>query len=257
MSRTLSILALLVPTTLAFAQSQRPAPTANRPAPAPSSSTPAPSGTGVGDLKFDSVPLRDALDQIQDRTGLNMHVNWAALEANGITPDKPVTLRVRNVTARKALQLVLQSAAPDRSVTFYVDGGIVEVTTQALADEQLITRVYPIGDLLLSQEDFDQVPFIDIAQQQTVSRGGGGGQNPIQSGGRPDPTKLRDDRLKKQQEIIDMITTSIRPEVWQVNGGRSTIAVFNSNLIVTAPRSVHQLLGGPRDLAPTPALKAR
>jgi hypothetical protein len=31
------------------------------------------------------------------------------------------------------------------------------------------------------------------------------------------------------------------------NGGKGTIRFFNGNLIVTAPRSVHEAIGGPVD----------
>ena len=39
-----------------------------------------------------------------------------------------------------------------------------------------------------------------------------------------------------------MITDTVRPEVWKVNGGNATINFYRGHLIVTAPRSVHEML---------------
>ena len=41
-----------------------------------------------------------------------------------------------------------------------------------------------------------------------------------------------------------IITSTIEPELWQQNGGTAAIRFFNGSLIVTAPRSVHEALGG-------------
>ena len=43
-------------------------------------------------------------------------------------------------------------------------------------------------------------------------------------------------------EIIKLITDTVKPELWQVNGGTATINYFRGMLIVNAPRSVHELL---------------
>lgn len=49
------------------------------------------------------------------------------------------------------------------------------------------------------------------------------------------------------QDLIKLITSTIRPDVWRDNsqGGQATIAYFRGNLVVTAPRSVQELIGGP------------
>ena len=49
---------------------------------------------------------------------------------------------------------------------------------------------------------------------------------------------------ERAQQLLDVITSTIQPDIWQVNGGTAAIRFFNGNLIVTAPRSVHEALGG-------------
>jgi hypothetical protein len=41
-----------------------------------------------------------------------------------------------------------------------------------------------------------------------------------------------------------MIRETIRPEIWRENGGTASIRYYNGHLVVTAPRSVHEALGG-------------
>jgi hypothetical protein len=37
---------------------------------------------------------------------------------------------------------------------------------------------------------------------------------------------------------------TIEPNIWRDNGGTSTIRAFRSNLIITAPRRIHERIGG-------------
>lgn len=62
---------------------------------------------------------------------------------------------------------------------------------------------------------------------------GGGG------GGMGNDGKSREERA---QELVDLITATVRPDIWEENGGVATIRFFNGNLVVHAPRSVHELL---------------
>jgi hypothetical protein len=41
-----------------------------------------------------------------------------------------------------------------------------------------------------------------------------------------------------------MIRETVRPEIWRENGGAASIRFYNGNLIVTAPRSVQEAIGG-------------
>ncbi|HZK81658.1 MAG TPA: hypothetical protein VFC46_11335, partial [Humisphaera sp.] len=58
------------------------------------------------------------------------------------------------------------------------------------------------------------------------------------------PTPTREDRAKS---VVDLIMAVIQPEIWQENGGKAAIRYWNGNLIVTAPRSVQEAIGGAWD----------
>src|SRR6266568_2628916 len=42
-------------------------------------------------VNFTNVTLKDAIDFLRDVSGSNIHVNWKAIEAAGITQDTPIT----------------------------------------------------------------------------------------------------------------------------------------------------------------------
>lgn len=214
-------------------------------------------GSRASELRLEGVPLRDAIDHIRNVAGLNVHVDWKAIAEVGIEPTTLVSVNARNITARRALQMVLNEAAGGDELTFYIDDGVVHVTTRAVADQKLITHVYIIGDLIAEIPDFDDAPDLDI---NTSGRsGGGGGQGSGGSGGGlfgsggsaggSGNGGGNDNNLtpaQRRQQLISLITSTIEPDIWRDNGGTASIAIFNDRMIVTAPRSVHEKLGGRR-----------
>jgi hypothetical protein len=225
--------------------------------------------TPLPESKFTGVGLGDAIDFIRDVSGANIVVNWKALAEVNVTPDTPVNLRLYNVTVRKVLTTLLQQAGGGDQLTFVASDGVIEITTQQIADARLITKVYPIDDLLVEVPDFTDAPNFDLTSNGSGgggggdggSRGGGGGGGRGGGGGggggggfgggnifgggntntTPVKTKTKDER---GQEIIDLIVNTVRPEVWKDNGGTASVRYYNGNLIVSAPASVQELIGG-------------
>ncbi len=202
---------------------------------------------------LDNVSINDAIDFLRDVSGANIHVNWRALEGVGVGKDAQVNVRLRSVSLRKVLDLVLNEAGAGSALTYYVDQGVIEVTTREIADKDLFTKVYPIEDLIVDVPDFVG-PDFNISSNNTPTSGQGGGGGGGSGGnlfsgsgsgsGTSDKTMTRTDRA---QALIDVITNTIQPDIWQANGGTAAIRFFNGSLIVTAPRSVHEALGSESD----------
>src|SRR5262249_34927592 len=95
-------------------------------------------------INFTNVTLRDAIDFLRDVSGANMHANWKAIEAAGVTGDTTINVKLRAVSLRKVLGLVLAEASGGVGLTFYVDDGVIEITTSEIADSQMYTVVYPV-----------------------------------------------------------------------------------------------------------------
>src|SRR3954469_25002836 len=101
------------------------------------------------EVKFQGSSLKDCFDFLRDVSGANIHVNWRALEAAGVTGDTPVNVRLREVPLRKVMNVLLSESGAGGILTYYVSEGVIEVTTTELADKEMITRVYPVDDLLM------------------------------------------------------------------------------------------------------------
>lgn len=220
-------------------------------------------GVSVADIHFSGTALVDAVEYVRDVSGANITVNWKALEEAGVSKDSPVNIRLRGVTVRKALDLILAEASGGDKLSFDVDQNVIEITTRELVDSKMYTRVYPIQDLIMDVPDFTDAPLFDLNstsnnQNQNPSsggaaggggiggNGGGGNTGPFGSGTTPnkEPVVSRADRAK---EIVELIESVIQPDIWVDNGGKAAIRYWNGNLIVTAPRSVQEAIGGSWD----------
>jgi RNA polymerase sigma factor (sigma-70 family) len=96
-------------------------------------------------LDLRDVPVTTALDDLRKLSGVNLFVDHLQLKKNGISPvDIPVSLRITGVPARTALRLMLR----DTDMGYYVDDGMVVVTTVQESTEKQVRRVYAVADLV-------------------------------------------------------------------------------------------------------------
>ena len=244
-------------------------------------------------VTFDDTPLEDAIEFIRNTSGAAIYVDWAALELAGVERTTPVSVQLRGVSASKLLQLTLQTASPFEELTFYAADGVVQVTTQEKADADMVTRVYPIQDLIVAVPDF-YLGDLNIGLFGGGGGGGGGGGfgnggggggglggggggggfgqgggglgggggsglgggggggglggggggfgqggGGANGGGRGGNNASEEERAN---DIIELIRATIRPDVWEENGGQATIRYFRGNLVINAPRTVHALI---------------
>jgi hypothetical protein len=202
------------------------------------------------------VALNDAIEFFRDASGANVTVDWAALEEIGVSKETPVSLSLKFAPVRISLKATLESAAPGL-LSWSVEQNVITITTQARADAKMITRVYPVQDLIAEIPDFEG-PNLSLtdnsASRNNGNRNGNnnrGGNNRglfdtdnENNGRNKENTKTR---IERGQDLIDVITETVRPEIWDINGGKAKIKFFNGTLIITAPRSVHEAIGGPID----------
>ncbi len=202
-------------------------------------------GKTLPELRFDGVALNDAIDFLRDVSGANITVNWKALSEQGVTPDSPLTLKLRNVSLRKGLDLILSEAGAGDKLGWTTDQNVVEISTRELIDSKMYTRVYPIEDLLLLVPDFAG-PRISLTENGSGNSGSSSGtasssENILET---PPPEEKPKTRAERADELVALIRDVVRPEIWVENGGTAAIRYWNGNLIVTAPRSVHEAIGG-------------
>ncbi len=243
-------------------------------------------------INFANVSLKDAVEFMRDVSGANIHPNWKAIEAAGVTQDTQINLRLRQVSLRKVLNMVLSEASGGGTLSFFIEDGVIEITTKEQADSIMYLIIYAVEDLLIEPPDLENVPDFGglmgnnsggnnnnsggsggyggssggyggsggssgsrrVNNSMLNGNGGGGGGGGGMfggsggGGGNKGGGKQKDkDSKTKSEELVKIIQDTITPAIWVENGGKASIKFFNGSLIVNAPRSVHEQLGGPID----------
>ena len=101
------------------------------------------------DVSFDKVPLEKAVRSLAAEWKIPVRIDEQALAGEGIELDEPVSLTIRGVPRRSALQLLLE----EPYLTYVVRHDVLLITTEVAADEILETRVYDVADLVLRQDE--------------------------------------------------------------------------------------------------------
>ncbi|MEM9352925.1 MAG: hypothetical protein AAGA92_07925 [Planctomycetota bacterium] len=113
-----------------------------------------------GALTYIELPLSEVMDNLENEYEIQIEFDEAALEEIGASSDTEVTINIRNVSLRSALNLILRSPGLE-DLTYVVEDEVLLITTEERANETLKVKVYPVADLVLPV--------------QTLGIGGGGG----------------------------------------------------------------------------------
>lgn len=147
------------------------------------------------DVEMVETPLSDFLSFISDVIDVQIYLDPASLDDVGLSADEPVSIKITGVPARQVLDLVLTKWG----LTYIAKENFILITDE----DELVTRVYPVVDILYS----------------TGTAGIG--------------TFVREHR--------DLITQTISPDSWNENGGLGTISFSAANIsyVITASPKVH------------------
>jgi len=142
-----------------------------------------------GSLTFDfaETPLHDVAEFIAAKCDINVVLDRRELDNVGIGDDVPVTFRAKDMRVRHALVHILK----DFDLTSLCRDHALFITTPEEAECILATRAYPVADLLGESLGTDLFG---------------------------DPQ-----RLASHDEIIDLVTTVVAPQSWDIVGGPGSI----------------------------------
>jgi hypothetical protein len=207
------------------------------------------------EVKFDGVSLSDAIDFLRDVSGANITVNWKALEGSGVSKDATLNLKLRSISLRRALDLMLGETGGSGKIGFTYDDNVIEITTQELIDSRMYTKIYPVQDLIMEIPDFTDAPNFNLSSNTQANQAGTGGGGSSSSStslftgntGNSNNSKSGKTTTERANDLMDLIRSTVQPDCWVENGGKAAIHFFNGNLIITAPRSVLEAIGGPFD----------
>ena len=196
-------------------------------------------------LSFKDQPLREVLEDIRALYQINIVPDVAALEAEGISLDRPVTLKVEQISLKSYLNLLLRNV----HLTWVIKDEVLQITTESQARGKLATVTYQVTDLVLPVENHvghagpnSFNPLLTSAKEQGMKAAGqptpigtplglnGGtqvGSSTGSSSGQPvvgDGGKWnKRTGTTTEEALIRIITSTIEPQSWSSVGGAGTI----------------------------------
>lgn len=172
-------------------------------------------------LDFDKTPLIEVVDFIRTLSEINFVIDKRVRETY---PNDPleITLKVDNLSLRSALKLVL--AMHDLTVK-YKEGVLLVVPKDDASDEDLVTKLYDVRDLLMTIPDFPG-PNIEL-----VPPGDGNG---VQGLTEPPPTPPMEPDF-----IVELIKKNTGGETWDKNA-KCSVTLNNGLLVVVQTPEVQK-----------------
>ncbi|MGD9648158.1 MAG: hypothetical protein AB7U73_20780, partial [Pirellulales bacterium] len=96
-------------------------------------------------LDFVETPLTEVVQYLEDLHKIQIELDIAALDEAGIPPDTPITRNLSGISLRSALRLILS----EHDLTYIIDNEVLMITTTEEAQNKLVTKVYPVADLVV------------------------------------------------------------------------------------------------------------
>ena len=155
-----------------------------------------------GTFEFSDDSLGDVIAFLRDYSGVNIVVNWRAMEISGIEKGTTVTLTLRDVSCKKALEEILATVGAEVELGYFVDEGVVRISTKEDLGTNTRAVVYDVEDLVADE----------------------------------DP----DVRADKVEALMEIFSSTIGPESWIHSGGTTgAISQFDAMLVITQTLENH------------------
>jgi hypothetical protein len=152
---------------------------------------------------FRETPLKKVAEVLSGHFGFSVRIDEKGLKDAAVSEEMPVNLQLQNVSCETALNAALHSYNLD----WFVEGETVVITTQDAANCYLVTRVYPVLDLVKSRS--------------------------------------KHDRTNDADSLINIITSTVAAPTWSQVGGQGSADYFASagTLLISQTRDVHDQIG--------------
>jgi len=182
-------------------------------------------------FEFNDIALEDVIQYIGSAAGVNIHVKWAALNNAGVDKKTPVNIQLLDVTVEKALRVILEDVAGVNPLGFYVDEGVITISTQEDLDQNMETRVYDIRDMILRVPDFVG-PRLDLNVAAQAGAQAGGLTSVFEE-------EEEDEEELSREEIIERLIEKIEEILPARSWDEGSISEYRGQLIVKQTRENH------------------
>lgn len=214
--------------------------------------------TTTGSRILDTVDLqgagfRDAVRWWSEASGINVVIDWRAMERRGIDTNAPIHLELRQVPRKTVFDLILEQAspagAPELRLIVEAHPRYLQVFPKEVADTRLMTRFYDVADLLHAVPSFNNAPAFSLTDALSGSgsgSGGGGGRSDLFEEDDREENDADDSRQAQAEQLADAIRRTVEPSLWlggPTGRGSATIIAREHRLIIRAPQYVHRQIG--------------
>jgi hypothetical protein len=117
-------------------------------------------------LEYQEQPLNEILDVLQEEYNLPILIDQRAFESVAISPDVPVTVNLRNMSLRSALNLILRQPVLE-GVVHTIDNEVLMITTEEYANDRLVVAIYRVDHLVEGESQWAQgqhTPYTPLVQ---------------------------------------------------------------------------------------------
>lgn len=210
-------------------------------------------------LEFVETPLGDVVDYLKDCLQIRIVLHRKALSDVGVAADTPITRNLLNISARSALNLLLD----DLDLTWVISNEVLLITTLDEAGSMLDNVVYEVHDLVAARDekgapvnDFDQL--IDVITSTVAPTtwdqvGGAGSIAPFEGNG---ITALSISQTQRVHEQIAKLLADLRKATRVKPGEPIYIRTIHSSTrpgIAGSGMGQIGAPGKPADAQPTPS----
>ena len=188
-------------------------------------------------LNFQNASLFEVLTKLAQMSNTNVVAGWPALARAGIDSKSQLSFNLPAQDYRHELAGVLSEYAPKVFLVVSADQNVIFINTRDADDQQLVVKDYWLEDLTANLPQIIQA---------------GANLQAIGTASTTQPAQIIA-KLPKQADMMGIISSMVRPEIWVNHGGKATIVESEQHVIVTAPLNVQAILDGPKTYNPDAA----
>jgi hypothetical protein len=128
--------------------------------------------------RFKEAPLNEVIAYLEQELGLPIVLPRTTLQEMNLEYNTPVTVNLPNQVTRRT---VLRTVLADLGLTYIVKNEMIQIVSQARANQEQVTRVLAVDSLLFGQNGWNPQALIDFIQTniEPASWKSGGGQGTI------------------------------------------------------------------------------
>ncbi|MGD9127422.1 MAG: hypothetical protein PVH19_08590 [Planctomycetia bacterium] len=204
------------------------------------------------DCDFLEHPLNEILlSVISEATKTQVYIDHKSIEETGFSLDTPITFNLKGLPARMALRLILDK----HYLGYYLDNGIIVVTSKHALGKRVVIRMYDVTGLLPKKSSGAKPRKILSPTPNTVGHVNMN-RHILAQFGSPAPVGIPAGGDGKkgsghsstytpspEEELIDMITNTIEPDSWMGVGGEGSLSCFRGILVVRQTEAVQEKIG--------------